>query len=177
MDYIIINTENHFLTFFITFFCTIFPVLPFIVVDIYYSLFYETNITCLDSTYFKHITMKMWLLINGSISIFSVVFTLFIFTVLYTKKCLFISDFFQNIYFIKGYILLKLSFNIIWSIIGTLIFIDIYNTCLSNLKIYICIRLSIIFLFILFSIRKIKNYLLNLNNPDEELNNINNTNI
>ena len=121
--------------------------------------------------------MKMWLLINGSISIFSVVFTLFIFTVLYTKKCLFISDFFQNIYFIKGYILLKLSFNIIWSIIGTLIFIDIYNTCLSNLKIYICIRLSIIFLFILFSIRKIKNYLLNLNNPDEELNNINNTNI
>jgi hypothetical protein len=178
MDYSVINRENNIFTFFIAFFCTVFPALPFIVVDIYYALFYETKMTCLESTYFKYLTMRFWLLINGSISTFSVVFTMFIFTIIYSKKgC--ISDFFQNTYFIKGYIILKLTFNITWTIIGTLMFSDIFNVCLSNLKIYISIRLSIMFLFILLSIRKIKNYLFNLNNKnsDEDLNNINNTNI
>lgn len=179
MDYTAINSGDSFLTFFIAFCCTIFPAIPFIVVDIYYALFYQLKMTCLESTYFKDLSMRMWLLVNGSISAFSIFFTLFIFIIIFTNYFKCIAGFVQNAYFIKTYIVLKLIFNIVWTIIGTLIFSDIYNTCFSNLKIYICIRISVMFLFILLSIRKIKNYLfdINLNNSERDLTNINNTNI
>lgn len=179
MDYNIINgSDNNIFTFFIAFFCTVFPAIPFIIVDIYYALFYETKMSCLESTYFKNLTMRMWLLVNGSISSFSVVFTFFIFTIIYTNYFKCISSFFQNTCFIKGYISIKLLFNITWTIIGTLIFADIYHTCFINLKVYICIRISVMFLFILLSINKIRNYLFNINrNSKNELSNINNTNI
>jgi hypothetical protein len=179
MNYSVINnSDNNFLTFFLTFCCTIFPSIPFIFVDIYYALFYQSKISCLESTYFKNLTMRFWLLVNGSISTFSVFFTFFICIIIYSDYIKCISNFFQNTYFIKGYILLKLLFNIIWTIIGTLMFIDIYDTCFSNLKIYICIRISIMFLFIFSSIIKIKKYLFDVDNVSgkKEINNINNIN-
>ena len=74
MDYIVSENDNNLFTFIIAFFCTVFPAIPFIAVDIYYALFYNSKITCLESTYFKNLTMRMWLLINGSISVFSVLF-------------------------------------------------------------------------------------------------------
>jgi len=166
MDYSIINTSDNLITFVIVFYCTIFPAIPFIVVDIYYGLFYQLKMTCLESTYFTHITMRIWLLVNGSISAFSLLFTLFIFMIIYTNYFKSISACFQNTYFIKGYIILKLTFNIVWTIIGTLMFIDIYDRCLSNLKIYICIRISTMFVFILLSIRKIKRYLFDIDSDN-----------
>lgn len=179
MNYSIINNEDNFLTFFIAFCCKIFPAIPFIALDIYYALFYHYKMTCLESTYFKNLTMRMWLLVNGSISAFSVFFTLFIFLIIFTNYFRCISRCFQNTFFIKGYIVLKLFFNIIWTITGTLIFANIYNTCLYNLQIYICVRISVMFLFILLSICKIKNYIFDngVNNSETELTNINNTNI
>jgi hypothetical protein len=177
MDYSIINEiDNNLFTFVIAFFYTVIHTLPFIVLDIYYALFYETKMTCLESIYFKNLKMRTWLLVNGSISAFSVLFTLFIFTIIYTNFLKCISLCFQNNLFIKTYISLKLIFNIIWTIIGTLIFSDIYNTCFTNIKIYICIRVSIMFIFILLSINKVRTYLFN-NNSKNEISNINNTNI
>lgn len=179
MDYSIINTENNLFTVITVFFCTIFPAIPFIVVDLYYSLLYTDKTACLNSVYFEHINMRSWLFINGTISASSVVFTFLIFLIIYTDylKCL--STFFQSTFFIKFYVVTKLSFNIAWTIIGTIMFSSSYYGCSLGLKVYIWIRISIMFLFISLSIEKIRKYLFNTDqrNRNLELNNINNTNI
>lgn len=179
MNYSVINTENNLFTVITIFFCTIFPAIPFIVVDLYYSLLHTEKTVCLDSVYFEHINMRSWLLINGTISASSVVFTFFIFLIIYTNYLICLSSFFQSTYFIKFYVATKLSFNISWTIIGTIMFSNSYFQCSLGLKVYIWLRISIMFLFIALSIDKIRKYLFNTEqtNRNQELNNINNTNI
>ena len=155
-------------SFLLTICCSVFPAIPFAIIDIYFS--FEQQ--CLNYISFSKINLngKMWLLVNGCVSLSSVIFTFIILTIVYNKTCNSLVKFFENSNFIRTYIFLKLLFNISWTITGTIIFSSISNHCRTNIQIYIWIRISVMFLFIILSIRSIKKHI--VDNPIEVEDNI-----
>ncbi len=153
--------DNNIFSFFCAFCCAIFPAIPFSLLDIYYSLVY--SIDCFDYTYLIGFPFRYWLLINGCVSLSTVALTFLVFvTSIYMQDC-FLYPLFQNNIFIKGYIAIKLLFNIVWTMLGTVMFFKITEMCRQNIQAYVWIRIIIMYIFIVLSFRKIKPYLLNQN--------------
>jgi hypothetical protein len=122
---------------------------PFNITDFYYSYYYRYS--CID-TYLFNINIRVLLKINGYAY---VIFMLYIILILtrYIK-------FFENMVIMKTSIFIKVSYNIIWCIFTTIIYSTIYNSCESDLKIYLMTRLCFLYIFIILSLKKIKSTLL-----------------
>lgn len=125
-------------------------VIPFTVVDLFFSY---KNIKCLDIDYpiDSNMNLKLLLRINGYMYIFFMFYAFLIF-------CKFI-DIFNNSIIMKISIIMKLIYNSTWCILSTIIFSKTFYICENDLKTYMIIRLSFLYIFILFSIRQTKNLL------------------
>jgi|LauGreDrversion4_2_1035121.scaffolds.fasta_scaffold231599_1 hypothetical protein len=125
-------------------------VIPFTVVDLYFSY---KDIKCLDIDYPPESSMnlKILLRINGYMYIFFMFYAVLIFCRL--------VDIFNNSIIMKISIIIKLIYNLTWSILSTIVFSKMFYICENELKTYITIRLLFLYIFILFSIKQIKNLL------------------
>jgi len=153
--------DNSPLNLFLTLCFSVCPVIPFAVTDIYYS--YITSYVCLDHIDYNIsniLNMRLWIKVNGYISLSSVIFIFFVFSVIYNNKCPILIRFLQHNIFIKSYIFLKIPFNIAWTILGSILFYRNYTLCPFNLQFYIWFRLSIMFVFIIMSLKSIKHQLI-----------------
>ncbi len=157
------STDSSLSNFFITLFISICPVIPFTIVDIYYS--YLSSYSCLDHIEYdvsNTLTMRTWLRVNGYLSLSSILFIFFVFTVIYHNKCSMLVRFLQHNIFIKCYVFLKIPFNIAWTILGSILFSQTYSLCPFNLQFYIWFRIAIMFVFILLSLKTIKQQLVDI---------------
>lgn len=156
----IINNMSHdknFNNFIISLCCAIFPVIPFAITDIYYAY---NPYHCMNINVINNLNTQFWILINGYMSLSSILFISLIFTVIYDNNCRTLVHFFQNPLFIKSYLFLKIIFNISWTIIGSIIFSKVYNQCTSNIQFYIWFRITFMFGFIIMSFKNIKQYII-----------------
>jgi magnesium-transporting ATPase (P-type) len=157
------NIKHNIISFFTHIFCVISPILPMAIADIYYGY---NPYECMEKKYnnYNHnnLNIKTWILVNGYISLFSIVFTFFIFIIvmIYKESCQCMTQLFENSLFIKSYILTKILFNISWTITGSVIFSQVYNNCPFNISFYIWFRITIMFIMILISLKNFKYYVL-----------------
>jgi hypothetical protein len=147
-------SQQNIVEFILIFLFSIWYIIPFIVVDIYYS--YNPYDYCLDYSF--NINTRIWLMVNGYMSIFSVLFIFITSLMIYTKNCVYISSLIEHPYFIKTYIYSKISFSFIWNIMGIILLSYVYDYCSIGKKIYIITRISFVFIFIGLSIKNIKEY-------------------
>jgi hypothetical protein len=147
------NNETSLTNFFITLFFGICPVIPFTIVDIYYSYVYSYS--CLNYDISSSLNIRIWLRVNGYMSLSSILFIFFVLSIIYNNRFTMLINFFQNNIFIKSYVFIKISFNIIWTITGSILFSKMYDLCHFNLKFYIWFRISTMFFFILLSLKTI----------------------
>lgn len=152
---------NNFTDFILSLFFAICPVIPFAITDIYYG--YHTY-QCMQISIINNLSAQYWILVNGYMSLSSILFISIIFSIIYDNRCTSLVYLFQNTIFIKTYLFLKIMFNISWTIIGSFIFSNVYNQCPFNIQFYIWFRISIMFLFIILSLKNIKHYIV-----DQEL--------
>lgn len=160
-----VNNENNLVNLFITLCCSICPIIPFAIVDVYYSQLPEY--LCLDYVDLqisKTLTSRVWLMVNGYMSLSNISLIILLFVAIYNNVCNWFIQIFQNIKFIKTFIFIKISFNISWTILGSILFSHISSSCPTNLRVYLWIRITFMFLFIIFSIKNIKQYVLDLEN-------------
>jgi len=129
-------------------------VVPFNITDFYYS--YSPSPSCIDESYILYINMRLLLKINSYIY---VIFIIYIILIL-TRRI----NFFDNIILMKISIFLKITYNIIWCILTTINYWKLYNSCENEIKIYLMIRLSFLYIFIILSLKKIKSTLLENDN-------------
>lgn len=125
-------------TFILTLFFTICPVLPFAITDIYYG---HNPYECMNINVINNLNTQIWILINGYMSLSSILFISFIFTVIYNNWSF--LKLFQNPMFIKSYLFIKIMFNICWTILGSIIFSKVYLECPSNIQFYIYLRITV----------------------------------
>lgn len=151
--------NNDFINFIVSLCFSICPVIPFAITDIYYGYH---SYKCMDINIINNLNIQSWILINGYMSLSSILFISFIFTVIYENNCRFLVYFFQNPVFIKTYVFTKIMFNISWTIIGSVIFSKVYKECPFNINFYISFRISIMFLFIILSLKNIKQYIIDI---------------
>lgn len=163
------NNENQNIFSLLSLLCiSICPIIPFTITDIYYSY---SSYQCLDeNTNFSTIlNTRLWLKVNGYISLFSICFIIFVFSVIYNNKCTKIIMILQHNFFIKTYIFLKIIFNISWTILGILTFSQTYKECSDVIQIYIWIRLSVMGFLILMSLKKIKTNMFDVEYDERDL--------
>lgn len=124
-------------------------VIPFTTVDLYYS--YQDNYECLSLKYpiNSNMSLRLLLRINGYAYVFFICYVTLI-------LCRLI-DIFNNTFIMKLSLCLKLIYNITWSILSTIVFSNISNKCDISINSYIIVRLIISYLFIIFSIKRLKN--------------------
>lgn len=155
------HNRNNFTDFILSLFFAICPVIPFAITDIYYGYHpYQ----CMETFIINKLNTQSWILINGYMSLSSILFISMIFSIIYDNRCTSLVYLFQHTIFIKTYLFLKIVFNISWTIIGSVIFSKVYNQCSFNIQFYIWFRISIMFFFIVLSIKNIKEYIV-----DQEL--------
>lgn len=126
-------------------------VIPFNVTDFYYSYSYSYSL-CLDESIIPYLNIRLLLKINGYVY---VIFMLYIMLIL--ARCI---NFFENTFLMRTSIFLKLSYNLIWGILLCINYFKLYNSCESDIKIYLMIRLFLLCIFLILSLRKIKMALL-----------------
>ena len=137
------------------------PVIPFAITDIYYGYHpYQ----CMKTSIINDLSTQSWIIINGYMSLSSILLISIIFSIIYDNRCTSLVYLFQHTIFIKTYLSLKIMFNISWTIVGSFIFSNVYNQCPFNIQFYIWFRISIMFLFIVLSLKNIKQYIV-----DQEL--------
>jgi len=155
------NNETNLTNFFLTLCFTICPVIPFTIVDIYYSYLYSYS--CLDHIDYNissSLSMRVWLRVNGYMSLSSILFIFFVFSIIYNNKCNTLVRFLQHTIFIKSYVFIKIPFNIAWTITGAILFSRNYSLCHFNLQFYIWFRITTMFVFIVISLKTIKQQLI-----------------
>jgi len=174
MNSINIHPESNILNLFIMLFCSICPVIPFAIVDVYYShsyyyvcLDYSSSLSGISST----LTPRIWLMVNGYISISNISLVILLFFALHNNICNWFIQIFQNNIFTKIFIFMKIGFNISWTILGSILFYNVSDICQTNLRVYVWIRISFMFLLTVFSIKNIKQYIIDL----EKIGNISET--
>lgn len=151
--------DNNFINFIVSLCLAICPVIPFAITDIYYG---HHSYNCMNINVINNLNTQTWILINGYMSLSSVLFIFLIFMVIYDNNCKSLVHLFQHTLFIKTYIFLKIMFNISWTIVGSIIFSKVYNECPNNIKFYIWFRISIMFVFIILSLKNIKQHLVDI---------------
>lgn len=169
------NNETGLTNFFLTLCFAICPIIPFTIVDIYYSYVYSYS--CLDYIVNYDISsslnMRVWLRVNGYMSLSSILFIFFILSIIYNNRLTMLIQFLQHNIFIKSYVFIKISFNIVWTITGSILFSKTYDLCPFNLKFYIWFRITTMFLFILLSLKTIIKEQQNFNSIETEISNTN----
>lgn len=153
----IMNNETDLTNFFLTLCFAICPVIPFTIIDIYYSYVYSYS--CLDYIIKYDISnslnMRFWIRVNGYMSMSSILFIFFVLFIIYNNRLTMLIQFLQHNIFIKSYVFIKISFNIVWTITGSVLFSKTYDLCPFNLKFYIWFRITTMFFFILLSLKAI----------------------
>lgn len=155
-----INSESNLFDLFITLCCSIFPIIPFAIVDIYYS--HSSVYMCIDyidQRISNTLSFRIWLMANGYMSISNIGFVILLFFALYNNICNLFIQIFQNMTFIKIFIFIKIGFNISWTILGAILFSLVSSVCPTDIRVYVWIRITFMFLFILFSIKNINKYI------------------
>jgi hypothetical protein len=122
-------------------------VMPFNITDFYYSYGYSYSY-CLDESIIPLINIRLLLKIN---SYAYIIFMAYIILIL-TRNI----NFFENSFIMKSSIFLKLIYNIIWGILLSVNYSKLYNSCENDIKIYLMIRLSFLFIFLILSLKKLK---------------------
>lgn len=126
-------------------------VIPINITDFYYSYYYPYS--CIDTSLsLINLNIRLLLKINGYTYIIFILYIILILT-----RCI---KFFENMVIMKTSIFIKVTYNIIWCILTTIIYSNIYNNCESEVKIYLMTRLCFLYIFIILSLKKIKSTLL-----------------